>query len=589
MQVSTEVKILCSRKNPTLLRKTSKEDLMKFEFKSLCDEWQQKAPIFYSFLLMASTTSKSSVQTWSPSMALAGSILLKQRNCEMNAAATVLGILSKTGSIETTLKRLSKLKLTASNSCILSKLDQMGEDHDIQLQNAKKEITKANVHLELLLDKKSASTSFLDRANIAKENEKHQESSPPGFVVSFDNIDLNLHRRNMTATKQNRDYHWVNHKMIENRVSGNHLDSKKAKSDILVVQNLKFLPTIADNEKQRMDYIVLTSRILTDYFEQLAPLKDVCINHIPHRYSKEMSSKSSKVPLGVIFKNENINEEMLAVLQKFHTYLPQNGKGEVDTQLFAGDQLSVERAVNTIASVANGYTQEERLDGINLQLGDWHAGVKLLTLNYNRFYSGKSDDDHCTLFSDRSLINRRNVNGEPKLAYRADRDFLEVEVKTRVIAAAMSTLDFKDKTDTAKSSLPSNLQLMMKSERHKALVDISAKVVDEFIFDQGKASVMVDAVLLEQEKENLLQQGLNEDGRFPCRFEGCSKSFAFNGKSRRNHELSHNPPVVIEEQNTFSPSKPKPEDPSLPNLDDIFNYNCALLADGYLFLIFSMQ
>lgn len=164
-----------------------------------------------------------------------------------------------------------------------------------------------------------------------------------------------------------------------------------------------------------------------------------------------------------------------------------------------------------------------------------------------------------------------------------------MEVKTRVIAAAMSTLDFKDKTDTANSSLPSNLQLMMKSERHKALVDISAKVVDEFIFDQGKASVMVDAVLLEQEKENLLQQGLNEDGRFPCRFEGCSKSFAFNGKSRRNHELSHNPPVVIEEQNTFSPSKPKPEDPSLPNLDDIFNYNCALLADGYLFLIFSMQ
>lgn len=98
----------------------------------------------------------------------------------------------------------------------------------------------------------------------------------------------------MTATKQNRDYHWVNHKMIENRVSGNHLDSKKAKSDILVLQNLKFLPTIADNEKQRMDYIVLTSRILTDCFEQLAPLKDVCINHIPHRYSKEMSSKSSK-------------------------------------------------------------------------------------------------------------------------------------------------------------------------------------------------------------------------------------------------------------------------------------------------------
>ena len=29
---------------------------------------------------------------------------------------------------------------------------------------------------------------------------------------------------------------------------------------------------------------------------------------------------------------------------------------------------------------------------------------------YSRFFSGKSDVDNCTMFSDRTLINRRNVS-----------------------------------------------------------------------------------------------------------------------------------------------------------------------------------
>ena len=54
---------------------------------------------------------------------------------------------------------------------------------------------------------------------------------------------------------------------------------------------------------------------------------------------------------------------------------------------FSGDQLTVERAVNAISSVANGDTPADRLEGIHLQLGDWHATVKLLSvcirMNYN--------------------------------------------------------------------------------------------------------------------------------------------------------------------------------------------------------------
>lgn len=88
-----------------------------------------------------------------------------------------------------------------------------------------------------------------------------------------------------------------------------------------------------------------------------------------------------QTPLGIIFKNENVNEDMLAILQQFHTYLPQTIDGCIDHQLFSGDQLTVERAVNVITSVANGLTPQDHLDGINLQLGDWHAAVKLLSVS----------------------------------------------------------------------------------------------------------------------------------------------------------------------------------------------------------------
>ena len=70
---------------------------------------------------------------------------------------------------------------------------------------------------------------------------------------------------------------------------------------------------------------------------------------------------------------------MLAILQQFHSYLPQTDDGDIDSQLFSGDQLTVERAVNIISSVANGLTPRDSLDGVNLQLGDWHAAVKLLS------------------------------------------------------------------------------------------------------------------------------------------------------------------------------------------------------------------
>jgi hypothetical protein len=70
--------------------------------------------------------------------------------------------------------------------------------------------------------------------------------------------------------------------------------------------------------------------------------------------------------MGIIFKNAEIQK----ILQQFQTYLPKVTEDRFEPQILTGDQLSVERAVNVIASVSNGFTAEEQLEGFNLQIGD---------------------------------------------------------------------------------------------------------------------------------------------------------------------------------------------------------------------------
>lgn len=138
--------------------------------------------------------------------------------------------------------------------------------------------------------------TLLQSVSQANSSLKEQKMAcHPGFTIAFDNIDLEINRKNVTMSKQNGDIHWVNHKMFVNRVSGSFLSSEGPKCDLSTVQNSTFLPSVLDQQRQRFNYIILVSRMLVQYFDAYEPLRDVCIQHIPHKYSKEMSQKSTKV------------------------------------------------------------------------------------------------------------------------------------------------------------------------------------------------------------------------------------------------------------------------------------------------------
>ena len=196
--------------------------------------------------------------------------------------------------------------------------------------------------------------------------------------------------------------------------------------------------------------------------------------------------------------------------------------------------------------------------------------------------------DNCTMFADRNLINRRNVTNDPKSSYRPNRDFLSIVFKSRVIGAAMEVLGFSSKTSTpTKYKLPNDMESLNKASKLQLLHDLSAKIVDKFVFKCDVAE-RLNAVLSEQEQlQVLVRQELTVDGRFPCRFQGCTRTFKQNGKARRNHELSHDPPVEVDDEppELFA-RKPPPPEKAVKSGDDAHNYNCSLLTDCYLFFNF---
>lgn len=90
----------------------------------------------------------------------------------------------------------------------------------------------------------------------------------------------------------------------------------------------------------------------------------------------------------------------------------------------------------------------------------------------------------------------------------------------------MSVLGFENKSSIpTKYTLPENMTTLSKGRKLQVLHELSAKVVDNFVFNSNMVD-QVSSVVSEQEKRNVLEkQGLTLDARFPCRFLGCKSSF----------------------------------------------------------------
>ena len=138
------------------------------------------------------------------------------------------------------------------------------------------------------------------------------------------------------------------------------------------------------------------------------------------------------------------------------------------------------------------------------------------------------------------MVNRRNVKGDVSAAANACRRFFQTEVETRVIAATlkvlgMNSLDAKNPTQNVLVT-----ENATKQAKKACLRKIASIVVDDYVVDRERNENIMRSVQVIEPEQHAREQQVNAQGRYPCRSPGCSKTFAHDGKLRRDHELKHN-------------------------------------------------
>lgn len=104
-----------------------------------------------------------------------------------------------------------------------------------------------------------------------------------------------VHARIQSQQHENRSIHWTQQYAVLNGVQETSLDTKRPRKSLKEVQLIDLLPNQSVQGRLKQRWAVLVSRIVCRYLPAFQHQRDVVIWHIPHRYSKEMSSKSQTV------------------------------------------------------------------------------------------------------------------------------------------------------------------------------------------------------------------------------------------------------------------------------------------------------
>lgn len=200
------------------------------------------------------------------------------------------------------------MKLTCSSARVREQMDILGEKHDqavVDMQKTVAEVYQGVTEKEpqvANLDEKCGDAAHICTGICTKQNEsatrelnQAKVNLNSGFAIIFDNIDGKLKRRHTSKDNQNFEFHWVNHKIVKNRIPGSKLDNSPRNA--LAISNITVLPSVQDQQRQRQNHIVLIARMLGEHLDCFVIFKVVCIRHIPHEYGKEMAKKFESVSI----------------------------------------------------------------------------------------------------------------------------------------------------------------------------------------------------------------------------------------------------------------------------------------------------
>lgn len=149
------------------------------------------------------------------------------------------------------------------------------------------------------------------------------------------------------------------------------------------------------------------------------------------------------------------------------------------------------------------------------------------------------------------------------------KQFLLLEVKSRIIAATLEELKLESLDDEPSNDLlPQNLPTRSKQEQKKFIMELATNVVDKHIVHKENTEI-----LLEKTRQASDRKETATNNRFNCRYQECTKTFKYDGKSRLDHEATHG--LVYE----IATKKGK-------KMDDLYNYQTSFLELGMVIINF---
>ena len=115
--------------------------------------------------------------------------------------------------------------------------------------------------------------------------------------------------------------------------------------------------------------------------------------------------------------------------------------------------------------------------------------------------------------------------------YTNCKTFLMLELETRVVAMGMAVLGIEDLSDDSKTNIsPSMNKACDKASgvlKKLYLYRLSNMIYENYISEATKGTNLMKALLVEEEVDALRKrQSVDENGRYPCRFPNCDRTYA---------------------------------------------------------------
>jgi hypothetical protein len=308
--IREELKVLCNKDTPSVLRKKEYKDLNSFTWINVLKEWESLAPNFVKFLFTCSENPSQlhnklkTRESIIPSVVSAGCKLLHIYNRDLSAFQDLQSIsLLRGGGKNFLFKRQLAIGDCTSYQTTLDRASKFGDLWNVKLLDWKEQIEKqTSSEMEIkreiehvqLLSKECDPASILYLGKLKDRLTDLQRYVHPGFSVVGDNVDLRTHARHTTRTYKDRDEHMFQLNAVKNRIANPCLDMWKAKQNPHCVPFADICPRNEDVSKLQINMAFLVARIWIKYIPWLTQYSNCIPGYISHEYMSESRKKTEK-------------------------------------------------------------------------------------------------------------------------------------------------------------------------------------------------------------------------------------------------------------------------------------------------------